>query len=521
MLFPAIAPHPFRSVTAIFCGTVLLSACASGPDSDPILNARMKTMFEAIYTETANVHIDPVDLPRFTRTGLSAFKAIDTALEPEIDERAFVFKYDDEPIFTQYLTVAANEPTYWADMVTQAVRQSRIASESFADLPEEDYYETFADAALAGLDRFSRYANPRDAAALKAERVGFGGIGIEIESHPDGARIEQVEPGKPAAAAGLVVGDRIAAIDGSSIRNLPLRTITEKLRGPVDTAVSLTIRRDGLPNPLSVEVGRTQIVPNTVFLSRINDHAVIRISSFNERTSKRLAEAVSQARSETGTALTGLILDLRGNLGGLLDQAVDSADLFLDAGLISRADGRHPRSHQRFEAEPGDVAEGLPVVVLINGASASAAEILAAALQDHGRAVLVGMNSFGKGSIQTVIDMPNGGELYITWARFMAPSGYALDRLGIMPTVCTSGATDAVTTLNTALSGGPDGARTMLDRRRRANAADEKTAKAILSLCPWRPHASGDIDIGIAELLLDSPALMRRALDIGRFADAS
>ena len=265
--------------------------------------------------------------------------------------------------------------------------------------------------------------------------------------------------------------------------------------------------------------GRTRIVPNTVNLEPNGDHAIIRISSFNERTSKRLSEAVSQARQDIGPNLSGLIIDLRGNLGGLLDQAIDTSDLFLDSGLISRSDGRHPESHQRFMAELGDIAAGLPIIVLINGASASSAEILASALQDHGRAVLVGMNSFGKGSIQTVLDMPNGGELYVTWARFVAP--YALHRMGVMPTICTSGASDAVSTLNTALDDGPDGARSLLKQRRTADINDEAAVKHILALCPWEPHASGDIDLSIAELLLESPTLLRRALEIARAPDGA
>jgi len=268
-------------------------------------------------------------------------------------------------------------------------------------------------------------------------------------------------------------------------------------------------------------VGRTRIVPNTVHLSRLKNHAVIRVSSFNERTSKRIMEAMDTARWEIGEDLSGVILDLRGNLGGLLHQSIDSADLFLHSGLISLTDGRLPKSHQRFFAGKGDIAEGLPLVVLIDGASASAAEILAAALQDHGRAAVIGMSSFGKGSVQTVTTLPNGGELYITWARFVAPSGYALQRLGVMPTICTSGASDAVVTLNMALGSGSNNGRTMLTHRRTVDPTDEAAVKEMQDLCRWQPHASGDIDTTIAELLLDSPMLMRQSLTLSRMPDGA
>ncbi|MDF1750980.1 MAG: S41 family peptidase [Alphaproteobacteria bacterium] len=500
---------------------ILLAACASQPDVDPDLSNRMHSMFRAVYIDVDSVHLSPLNMQQFTLAGLDGLRGIDPDFKAKTEGDDITLSVSGSEIRSERLLDPSDSPQDWADFATSLVLYAKASGAALGDAPEETYYEKFIDSALRTLDRFSRYATPKAAADLKAEREGFGGIGVVIESHPDGARIDQIEPDKPAAGAGLVSGDRIVAIDGTRITGMSLRQVERLLRGPIDTVVRLTIVRIGLPEPLAVTVGRTRIVPNTVFLQVIGDHALIRISSFNERTSKRISEAVSQARQEIGPALSGLIIDLRGNLGGLLDQAIDSSDLFLDEGLISRADGRHPESHQRFMAELGDIASGLPIVVLINGASASSAEILASALQDHGRAVLVGMNSFGKGSIQTVLDMPNGGELYVTWARFVAPSGYPLQRLGVMPTICTSGASDAVSALNTALSDGPNGARTLLMQRRTADINDETSVKRVLALCPWEPHASGDIDLSIAELLLDSPTLLRRALEIARVPDGA
>jgi carboxyl-terminal processing protease len=500
---------------------VLLSACASHPNVDPALSDRMQEMFRAVYVDVDSVHIDPLDMQQFTLAGLRGFRTLDPSFEATIDEDEIVLAVNGTEIASAPLLDANDTPQNWADMATSLTLYAKASGAALGQTQEEVYYEKFIDSALRTLDRFSRYATPKAAADLKAEREGFGGIGVMIESHPDGARIDQVEPDKPAAGAGLLAGDRIVAIDGTRIGGTPLRQVERMLRGPIETPVRLTIVRFGLPEPLAVTVGRTRIVPNTVFLDVIGDHAIIRISSFNERTTKRLSEAISQARQDIGPGLSGIILDLRGNLGGLLDQAIDSSDLFLDSGLISRSDGRHPESHQRFMAELGDIAAGLPIIVLINGASASSAEILASALQDHGRAVLVGMNSFGKGSIQTVLEMPNGGELYVTWARFVAPSGYALHRLGVMPTICTSGASDVVSALNTALGDGPSGARSLLMQRRSADINDDATVKRVLALCPWEPHASGDIDLSIAELLLDSPTQLRRALEIAQEPDGA
>lgn len=508
-----IIRHKLGPVLAL---PLVLSACSGTATPDPALEGRMTSMFDAVYEEVSAVHLNPLDLRKFTIGGLDGLLGFDSGFELTVDDEDFRIEIAGDIAAVGVSPDDDADIDDWSAFARHMVLDVHMSDLLPETADEEALYDHFFDSAMRTLDRYSRYANPRDAADLRAERDGFGGIGIDLEEHPDGARIERIERDKPAAAAGLLVGDRIVAIDDLKIVGMPLGAIERRMRGPVDSPISLTVVRDGLPEPLSVTVGRTRIVPNTVFYSLSGNHAVVRISGFNQRTSKRISEAISQARAELGQALSGLIIDLRGNLGGRLDQAIDSADLFLESGLITRADGRHPESHQTFNAEPGDIADGLPTIVLINGASASAAEILASALQDHGRAVVVGMSSFGKGTIQTIVDLPNSGELYVTWARYVAPSGYALHRMGVMPTVCTSGASDAVKTLETALGSGPDSGSAMLEQRRSVSAEDDSAAREVLKLCPWLPHASGDLDLSIAELILDSPALFRRALEVGR-----
>lgn len=511
----AISSRISQAATLTLLGAAL-AACTTGQPSDRDFAGRMTLLLQAVYTETAEVHIDPPDLAAFTLAGLRGLKGLDPSIRVDITDHVVTVQADGEAIVETDLPDIETSPADWGRFASEIVVTAHTEATLLETAAEADVQEHFIDSALRTLDRYSRYANPVDAADLKAERDGFGGIGVDLESHPEGARIDRVELGKPADEAGLQSGDRIVEIDGTTLAGLSLAKIQRRLRGPIDASVQLTIVRDGVPDPLAVTVGRTRIVPNTVFYKPVGQHALIRVSSFNQRTSKRMAEALGQARAELGASLSGLIIDLRGNLGGRLDQAVDTADLFLDAGLISRADGRHPESHQVFEAEPGDIAEGVPMVVLINGASASSAEILASALQDHGRAVIVGMSSFGKGSIQTIADLPNKGELYLTWARFVAPSGYPLQRMGVMPTICTSGAADAVKTLEDALGDGPESGTALLAQRRNADGSVEDVSRAVLRLCPWQPHASGDIDLAVAELLLGSPALHRTALSIGR-----
>lgn len=492
--------------------TVLLGACTSAePKNDPAFARHAQKMVRIGFTDIHDIYIDPVDMNRLSLAALNGLTRLEPTLKAIERNGSIVLTLAGRTI-AESKTPSTNDPMDWSKLANSLLLQARVRSPTLLIAEEDEVLEAFFDGALLTLDRFSRYAGPADAAENRAGREGFGGIGVSIEPHPDGAMIDEVTAGRPAAAAGLIVGDRIVSVAGESVAGYPLRRIVRLLRGPVDEAVALKIRRNGLEEPFPVLVGRTRIVPNTVFFQPKGTHALIQVSSFNQRTAKRMAEAVSQARDDLGKNFDGIVLDLRGNPGGLLDQAVDTADLFLDAGVISKADGRHPESLQRFDAEPGDIADGIPIIILINGASASAAEILAAALQDHGRGVVVGMTSFGKGTIQTVLDLPNGGELYLTWARFLAPSGYALQKLGVMPTVCTAGSVDAVATLNRSFEPGTAGAEALIHRRRRVNLENAPEVKAVQALCPWQPHESGDIDSAIAELLLGSPALYERAI---------
>ena len=521
MAFKGFDTKRSRAALVLVLGIGILSGCAAVATGLPSFRRETSALFQAVYRETDEIYIDPLDARRFTLAGLRGLRRIDPSIEISEEGDVLFLIVNGETVDSETMPGESAGAAAWARLASDLTVRARNLAPLAETAGSDAIHEAFIDSALLTLDRFSHYANPTDAADLRAEREGFGGIGIDIEPHPKGARIQGLEPNHPAAREGLLVGDVIVQVDGADIAGESLRDITHRLRGPQGTPVDLTIIRDGLSSPRTITVRRTRIVPNTVFYETRGDHALIRISGFNKLTSKRLAEAVSQVRAEQGAALNGLILDLRDNLGGLLDQAVMSADLFMTRGLITRADGRHPESHQRFDAEPGDIATGLRIVVLINGASASAAEILASALQDKGRAVVVGMSSFGKGSIQNLIQLPNGGELYITWAKFVAPSGYALDRIGVMPTVCTSGAGDAVDALDRALKTAALGTKAPLALRRSVDPTDEAAVRRLLAACPWTPRVSDDIDIAIAELLLESPALVRQALRVGRVPDGA
>ena len=305
----------------------------------------------------------------------------------------------------------------------------------------------------------------------------------------------------------MMTSDLITAIDGAPVSGLDQEDVITKLRGPVDSHVRLTILREG-EAPFDLDVSRAHIVPQTVSLEYDGDIAHIRVTGFNQSTTRTLKEKLEEAEEALGDQLKGFVLDLRGNPGGLLDQAVSVSDLFMTDGRIVSTHGRHPDSHQYFEADSDDVGNRLPVVVLVNGMSASASEIVAAALQDSGRALVVGSASYGKGTVQTVLRLPNEAELTITWARFHAPSGYALQGRGVLPDVCTSGATSAKSVLNRVRRNGLEFEISL--RRSDLPSLDSEAIATFRANCPASEEESS-LDLDVAEGLLRDPLLFARA----------
>lgn len=505
-----------------FAAAVLLlaAACAAAPPEPPAAVAEEDgltfSMFETVLSDLQRTYLEEPPAGALTLAALGALESIDPTLTIENDGVTVRLLSNRTPVAAAARPPEDAPPAAWATMAAGLVAAAQNASGPVRDADPEVVFDAMFGAMTRSLDRYTRYAGAAAARENRETREGFGSVGVTVEEHPEGARVLTVTPAQPAAAAGVHAGDRIVAVDGQPLAGMALRRILRLLRGPVDRPVDLTLVRSGLPEPFTVTVGRTRIVPETVFLTRRERLAELRITGFNERTARRVAEAVGEVRSAfaSGVGVDGLILDLRGNPGGLLDRAVDVADLFLDAGLISRTDGRHPRSFQTFAAEPGDVARGLRMVVLVDGASASAAEVVAAALQDHGRAVLVGTASFGKGTVQTVLRLPNGGELIVTWARLLAPSGYPLDDLGVMPTVCTTADAPAATLVRHAIAVDPSTTLRNLAQRRRAGRGDAALNEILRTLCPWRPREASTVEIEAAEHLLADPQLFDRAISL-------
>ncbi|PWE50238.1 peptidase S41 [Thioclava sp. NG1] len=291
---------------------------------------------------------------------------------------------------------------------------------------------------LSSLDPHSSYLPPSDYSDMRVQTRGsFGGLGIEVTQEDGFVKVVSPMDGTPAAEAGIQSGDFITAVDGESLMGIPLDQAVDKMRGPVGSDITVTIVRDGEQDPFDVTLTRDTIKLTAVKGRHDGDTVILRITTFNDQTFPNLESSIKEQVKEVGgmDKVDGFIIDLRNNPGGLLTQAIKTADAFLDKGEIVSTRGRNPQDSERFNATAGDMADGKPIVVLINGGSASASEIVTGALQDHHRAIVVGTKSFGKGSVQTVMPIQGEGAMRLTTARYYTPSGRSIQSLGIAPDV--------------------------------------------------------------------------------------
>ncbi len=305
----------------------------------------------------------------------------------------------------------------------------------YVEKPEDaKIIESAINGMLTALDPHSAYLNPKHFRDMQVQTRGeFGGLGIEVTMENGVVKVVAPIEDTPAARAGLQSGDLITHLDKEQIHGLTLQEAVEKMRGPVNSGITLTIVRKGVDDPFEVKVVRDVIHINPVKFSDEGDVGYIRVTTFNEQTTANLQKAIEDLRKKIGPKLKGFVIDLRNNPGGLLDQAISVSDAFLDQGAIVLTKGRNLEETQRSNARPGDITDGQKIVVLINGGSASASEIVAGALQDHRRATVIGTRSFGKGSVQTIIPLGSNGALRLTTARYYTPSGRSIQAKGIDP----------------------------------------------------------------------------------------
>lgn len=314
----------------------------------------------------------------------------------------------------------------------------RIRSAYVEEVDDVALIEAAINGMLTSLDPHSSYLAPKDYSEMQEETRGeFGGLGIEVTQEDGFVKVVSPIDDTPAYRAGIEAGDFITHIDGDSVLGLTLNEAVELMRGEVGEEIVLTIFREGTDEPFDVTIVRDIIKLTAVKVRTEGRAIVVRITSFTESTYSNLVEGIAEEVEANGGVdnIDGFVLDLRNNPGGLLSQAIAVSDAFLDAGEIVSTRGRYEEDSDRFNAQNGDLAEGKPIVILINGGSASASEIVAGALQDHRRAIVVGTKSFGKGSVQTIMPIQDSGAIRLTTARYYTPSGRSIQALGITPDI--------------------------------------------------------------------------------------
>ncbi len=366
------------------------------------------------------------------------------------------------------------------DLFKQALRRIR---EAYVDpVDEQRLIEAAIEGMVQSLDKHSRYlGSERLEAARTRLRGEFGGLGIRVAEENGMIKVVSPSEGAPAWRAGILPGDIITHLDGHPLVDVQLSEAVAQIRGPLGTQVAMTIRREGVPEPFEFLLTREAIKLHPVRYRTEGRIGYIRVDRFDKQTQPGLEEAVNAIEAALGDSLIGYVLDLRGNPGGLLNQAIQVSDAFLDAGAIVSTRGRRPGSTRHFDAKPGDLADGLPIVVLINGGSASASEIVAAALQDHHRATVLGSQSYGKGTVQSTLSLRNDGAIRITTARYYTPAGRSIHGTGITPDI-------EVAQAEKAESKAEDG-----DNPSEAASTDQQLARAIDLLCGI--ETSHEVDI--------------------------
>ncbi len=437
---------------AIKCGAVVvltaaLNACAvlnpNGQSAVPhpviVQDLDVNVMNEVFvkgFGEIKDRAFDDPNLDHLFMAGLAGLKTIDPNLQVKPVENNLSAFYKGREIIALG-PQSKPDISAWSFTTLRTLIAARKVSPALRDADEETLYKAIFAGAVGTVDAYSHYNNRLDAAGSRLVREGVIGLGVRLELADDGALVKAIVNDGPAGNAGLKLNDIIVQANGVTLKNRQLADVRHRLDGVAGTTVNLTVGRTGERNPLLVPVALDLVVPETVSNNVKDGILELGIHSFNQRTTLAVENAVTEAKRDSN--LKGIVLDLRGNTGGLLDQSIELADLFLDKGTIVTLYGRHTGANQFYAAQPGDIAAGLPIAVIIDGKSASAAEITAAALQDNHRAAIIGTVSWGKGSVQTIQRLPNSGELTLTWAHVTTPRGAALHGLGLMPNVCLSG----------------------------------------------------------------------------------
>lgn len=452
--------------------------------------------------------LEPYSLATLAVWGLRGLTALDPTLATDLSAGTLRLSSPDR-VLAARKEPAATDAAGWGTAIAALSAAAWRQSAAVRAVGPTGVTEAFFDELFDHFDPYSRYVPPGQAARDRERRSGEAGTGLTVALHGNAMLVTSIAHGSPAEAAGIVAGERLLYVDGAPTRGRTAASVQREMAGAAGTPVVLTLAgptgRIG-----TLTLARHEPAPETVFARRQHDMLVLRISSFDSTTGAHLANEIAAGLSVRDPP-AGIVLDLRGNRGGLLDQAVYAADVLLHRGVIVTTEGRDPPALHAWTAEGEDVAGSLPVVVVVNGLTASAAEILTAALADNGRAVAVGSATLGKGLVQTIDELPDGGELFVTWSRVLAPRGWPLQGLGVLPEVCTSfGAVALDRQLALLAQGIQPMARALYDHDTARAPLPLAQILAIRASCPAAVGTEGDMVA--ARELIDDPAAYAASL---------
>jgi carboxyl-terminal processing protease len=481
-----------------------LSEAALAQPFDP--NALAATQAEAIDFILPRA-LEPVTARQLTLWGLSGLGTLDPALAVASENATITLLVHGHVALEA--TPASATPADWAHTAEQVVAAAYAVSAPLRRAGQIGVTRTLFEEMLARLDPYSRYVPPIDAIGDRDRRVGHASIGVALAQRGPSVIVKEVVMGSPAAAAGIMAGDVLQWVNDRTAINRDRRTIEEALNGPEGTTVSL-VWRTGDGQAREATLTRMMVPPETVYWRRDGDAVIVQVIGFSQTTDQHISQVIFD-ESRAARPITGIILDLRGNRGGLLQSAVATAGMFLPGGVIVHTSGRAPEANRVWIANGREMASGARIVVLVDGGTASAAEIVAAALADRGRAVIIGSSTFGKGVVQTIDPLPDGGELFLTWSRILAPRGWPLQSLGVLPQICTSRGDERLRRQLVSLASGRQDMEAALRAHRAARAPlTPDQIVAIREPCPAAdPRPS---DLSVARSLLDDPSSYNTAL---------
>ena len=451
--------------------------------------------------------LEPESTAQLAIWGLRGLNTLDSRLVATATQQTLTLNLAGKLLLTMKLP--GNDSRAWGEAVAALARAGWDSSEPVRHAGATGVIGAFFDELFNHLDPYSRYATPREASEEQIRRNGRAGVGLDIGSVGKNFIVRAIAPASPAARTDIKPGDTLSAIDGLSLYDADLNAVSALLAGPEDSPVVVSVRTQNRP-VRQIELRRAILTPPTVFANRDHDLLVLRITGFARNTAESLGGELVRGLA-TPKPPKAVVLDLRGNRGGLLRQAVAVAELMLPSGLLASTAGRDPAAHHEFRAAGTDLTHGLPLILLVDGRTASAAEVLAAALADQHRAVVVGSATLGKGLVQTILPLPDGGALSLTWSRVLAPQGWPLQSLGVLPQVCTSLGEDNLRRQLAELALGRQPMQRAVSRNREAR--PPLLPAEVLEIRNACPASEGrDSDMMAAKFLLDTPQAYDAAL---------